>query len=84
MAVRLLRAERLEPKQAFACLDCDPPGRRPRVRRRYRFVLVDESGREEVYCLPCAAERLGIRQGELRRRADQARAGDGDGWTSRH
>ncbi|WP_376791844.1 hypothetical protein [Thermoflexus sp.] len=83
MAVRLLRAERLEPKQAFACAACDPPGRRPRVRRRYRFVLADGSGREEVYCLPCAAERLGMRQGELRRRADQARGEDRGGWTSR-
>lgn len=83
MAADLRRAERLEPKRAFACAACDPPGRRPQVRRRYRFVLADESGREAVYCLPCAAERLGVRQGELRRRADQAREGDEGGCASR-
>ncbi|HXF69489.1 MAG TPA: hypothetical protein VNK89_06755 [Thermoflexus sp.] len=83
MAVCLLRVARLEPKQVFGCAACDPPGRRPRVRWRYRFVLADGSGREEVYGLPCAAERLGMRQEELRRRADQAREEDKGGWTSR-
>lgn len=71
MALRLLRAERLEPKQAFACRACDPPSRRPRVRRRYRFVLADAQGQEAEYCLPCAAEQLGVRQGVLRRIADE-------------
>ncbi|GBD07986.1 hypothetical protein HRbin22_00212 [Candidatus Thermoflexus japonica] len=72
MPMRLLRAERLEPKQVFACVDCDPPPRRPRVHRRYRFILVDDSGRERVYCLPCAAEHLGVSQGFLRRIADSS------------
>jgi hypothetical protein len=67
MAPRLLRAERLEPPQTFACEACDPPGRRPRVRRRYRFTLIDAHGREAAYWLPCAAEQLGIPPGALRR-----------------
>ncbi|MBI4236667.1 MAG: hypothetical protein HY688_04865 [Chloroflexi bacterium] len=75
--MRLVAAERLEPKSAFRCADCDPPPKVPRVYRRYRFTTEGARGLRYVYCLPCAARLLGRSQGDLRRQADAQRAETG-------
>ena len=68
--IRLITAHRLEPKKVFRCVSCNPPPEKPRVYRRYRFVLQGKEGQTEEYCLPCASRLLGRSQGELRREAD--------------
>ena len=68
--MKLLRADRYDPKRTFRCLRCDPPPKKLRVARRYLFVIEHESSQTGDYCLPCASRVLGVRQGELRRRAD--------------
>ena len=70
--MRLMAAERLEPKKAFRCVECNPPPLPARVYRRYRFSLESDRGEKGEYCLPCASRLLGRSQGELRRAADSA------------
>lgn len=68
--MRLISADRLEPKKVFRCVKCNPPPARPRVYRRYRFRLENEKGEAGEYCLPCAARLLGQSQAHLRQAAD--------------
>jgi len=69
-AIRLITAHRLDPKKVFRCALCNPPPERPRVCRRYRFVLKGGEGQKGDYCLRCASRLLGRSQGDLRREAD--------------
>ncbi|MFA5572507.1 MAG: hypothetical protein GX799_02720 [Crenarchaeota archaeon] len=65
--MRLVKAERSEPKEFFPCSMCVT---KTKVYRRYRFVLQDEKGQQKAYCLPCASYILQIPQGQLRKQAD--------------
>ncbi len=65
--MRLITAERAEPKKLFPCSMCVT---KTKVYRRYRLVLEDEKGQQRAYCLPCASHLLGRPQGELRKEAD--------------
>ncbi len=68
--MRLIDAQRLEPKRVFRCVECNPPPLPARVYRRYRFSLENEKGEKGEYCLPCASRLLQRSQGDLRRVAD--------------
>lgn len=67
--MRLIKAERSEPKRLFPCSMCVT---KTKVYRRYRFILEDAKGRRNAYCLPCASYLLRRRQGDLRKEADLA------------
>lgn len=67
--MRVIIAERSEPKKYFPCSMCIT---KTKVYRRYRFVIEDERGRQKAYCLPCASQLLGRSQGDLRKEADTA------------
>jgi hypothetical protein len=79
-AMRLIKAERLEPKRTFRCVVCDPPPKRPRVLRRYLFTFACTDGRRERdgdYCLPCASGFTGRSEYVLRKELDAKGHGGG-------
>ena len=69
--MRLVGAERLEPKRVFRCVKCDPPTKKRGVLRRYRFRFEsDRPGLSGDYCLPCASDFTGRSQWTIRRELD--------------
>ncbi len=69
--MRLVAAERLEPKRVFRCVKCDPPSKKRGVLRRYLFRFEsDTPGLSGYYCLPCASGFTGRSQWAMGRELD--------------